>query len=407
MSKEDLSIGDEKVTADDFIQQQNEAADIVSKIESSVKITDADKKKADARAKDELDDAQEVMNLASDLSAFISDKIDIDDIDGGIIDKFPTGLDLLDAIAGGGFGVGTFTMIIGNPGTFKSALMAQTIGAGQKKYNGRMLATYHDSEHSMTQDRLSNMGATRPIPKVYSDVTVENVFQTIECVAAFKQLRNIIDVPAVVAWDSIANTSTAKERTTDDINQTIGLKARLLSGLFPRYIPKMAKNKISLIAVNQLREKLDMGMFSQPADLQHMGNKDIPGGQALKFNAFHLLHLRNRGDIKFDQYGFNGIKLEAHFVKNKFFQPNIPVMLIVDFNTGVSNFWSNYQFLCDNKRIKAGAWNNFESDALKNSWRTKDAKEMHENDEAFRIKFDTEVKETIDREIIVKYSVKK
>jgi len=74
MSKEDLSIGDEKVTADDFIQQQNEAADIVSKIESSVKITDADKKKADARAKDELDDAQEVMNLASDLSAFISDK---------------------------------------------------------------------------------------------------------------------------------------------------------------------------------------------------------------------------------------------------------------------------------------------------------------------------------------------
>jgi hypothetical protein len=90
------------------------------------------------------------------------------------------------------------------------------------------------------------------------------------------------------------------------------LKARLLSALFPRYLPKMKENKISLIAVNQLREKMAMGPYSPAADLKYLGSdKEMPGGQSIKYNAFHLLLLKNLGDIKFDQYGFNGIKLEA------------------------------------------------------------------------------------------------
>ena len=59
----------------------------------------------------------------------------------------------------------------------------------------------------------------------------------------------------------------------------------------------MKANKISLIAVNQLRDNMAIGPYGPPADLQHMGGKDIPGGQAAKFNAFHLLFLKNRGDI--------------------------------------------------------------------------------------------------------------
>lgn len=404
MSTNEVSIGDNKTqTNKDFQKQDKEIKDTIGSIESSVIVTDEDKEKLKKKKEKKLTADEEIQQLSSDLAAFISDKIDIDQGEGNI-ERFPTGIDVLDAIAGGGFGVGTFTQIVGNPGTFKSALLGSIIAAGQKKFDGRMLVTFHDSESAMTRERLSQLGVRKPEINPYDDVTVESIFKTIEAISAFKKSRDIVDVPSLIAWDSIANTSTEKERTTDDINQTIGLKARLLSGLFPRYLPKMRANKISLIAVNQLREKLDMGQFSAPADLAHMGNKDVPGGQAVKFNSFHLLFLRGRGDLKYDQYGINGIKLEAFFVKNKFFRPYVPVILLVDFNTGVSNFWTNYNFLVDNKRLTAGAWNSLLAYPDK-KFRTKDAPEVYKTDKKFKDIFDKEVRETIQREIVDRNSI--
>ncbi len=399
MKNDDFILGDDTTKLNDIQIQEEIATTTAIEISNSVKITDDDVKKVEStpRSKNEED---EIFQLTADLSAFIKEKIDIKN-DCPNIDKFPTGIDILDAIAGGGFGVGTFTMIVGNPGTFKSSLLGQTIAAGQRKFNGKMLATYHDSENSMTQDRLFQMGVNRPKLTPYDDISVESIFQTIEAMAAFKQLHKMEDRPSVIAWDSIANTDTKKgiESEEVDINKTVGLKARILSQLFPRFIPKMKKYNISLIAVNQLREKLDMGMFSQPNDLQHMGNKDIPGGQAVKFNAFHLLFLRNGGDLKFEQYGFNGIRLKAWFIKNKFFRPNVEVTLLVDFNKGVSNFWTNYNFLVDNKKIKAGAWNTILGYDEK-KFRTKDALEIYNTDPKFRQMFDKSVQETIQTVLI-------
>ena len=402
---EQTSIGDQKIqppllTPEQMAQQQKEMQEAVSKVETSIKITEKDKEKFEKKAKTEQ---EEIDSLQNDLCSFLQDKIAIANDDGGIIEKFPTGIDVLDAIAGGGFGVGTFTMIVGNPGTFKSALLGSVIAAGQKKYNGKMLAIYHDSESAMSTERLSNLGVNRPKIKPYDDVTVENVFKSIEGISAFKQLKKLTDLPTIVAWDSIANTCTEKDKTTDEINQTMGWKQRMISGLFPRYLPKMKANKISLIAVNQLRDNMAIGPYGPPADLQHMGGKDIPGGQAAKFNAFHLLFLKNRGDLKIEQYGFAGIKLEASFIKNKFFRPNIPINLLVDFNSGISNFWTNYNFLSDNSRMQTGAWN-FLVALPDKKFRTKDAIELYNNDAQFKSIFDKEVKETIDREIIKKYS---
>jgi len=391
-----------KLTAAKLKEQDVVAAQVVAQVVNSVVITEEDKEKAEAAievAKVSTEEEQ-IFQLTADLSEFIEEKIDIKN-DNSRIERFPTGIDLLDAIAGGGFGVGTFTMIVGNPGTFKSSLLGQTIAAGQRKYGGKMLATYHDSENGMTTERLEQMGVNHPKLVPYDNVSVESIFQTVEAISAFKQERKIVECPSVIAWDSIANTDTKKgiESEDVDINKTVGLKARVLSQLFPRFLPKMRSSNISIIAVNQLREKLDMGMFSAPNDLQKLGNKDIPGGQAVKFNAFHLLFLRNRGDLKFEQYGFNGVKIEASFVKNKFFRPHVPITLMVDFNRGVSNFWTSYQFLVDNKRIKSGAWNYILGYDEK-KFRTKDAYPLYHNDEKFKTIFDKTISELIESVII-------
>jgi hypothetical protein len=179
----------------------------------------------------------------------------------------------------------------------------------------------------------------------------------------------------------------------------------LLAALFPRYLAKMKENKISLIAVNQLREKMAMGPYAAAADLRWMGDKEMPGGQSLKYNAFHLLLLKHAGDIKMEQYGFNGIKLEVKCIKNRFFAPNIPITLIVDFNRGISNFWSNYNFLVDAKKMQAGAWN-FLTAIPEVKFRTVDALEKYNtNEKGFKDVFDKEVQATIKTEIIDKYSI--
>lgn len=388
----------EKVLSDVNIDvsAQNEEINKVSKDISSIEITDKDKKIAISKKEED-----ECISLQDDLSNFISEKIDMSP-DDGVIEVLPTGIDILDAVLGGGFGVGTFTVIVGNPGTFKSALLGQIIGSAQKKFKGNVLSSYLDSENAMTTDRLATLGVVKPKIKPYTDITVEKVFKTVEAIAAFKELRKITDMPSIVAWDSIANTTTEKERTTDDVNQTLGLKARMLSYLFPKYIPKLRDNKISLIAINQLREKMDIGQFASANDLRYMGDKVMPGGQALKFNAFHLMLLKVRGDLKYEQYGFNGIMLDALCSKNKLFSPNVPVRMLVDFNCGISNFWTNYNFLVDTKRLKSGAWNSLIALPDK-KFRTKDAKDLYDNDGNFKKMFDEEVQNTIKVEILDKY----
>lgn len=397
---EEYNLNDEAINSKKS-EEDKMIKETIKEINTSVTITEEDKRKA-AEQKEKLasmKEDEEIAQLTADFSQFAADKISMKN-DAEDIGKIPIGIDLLNVIAGGGIGIGTFTMIVGNPGTFKSALLAQTIANTQKTFK-KSLSTYHDSENAMTKDRLYNMGVRNPQITPYDHVSVESIFKTIEAMASFKELRGLMDVPGIVAWDSIANTDTEKGIESDDtdINKTIGLKARILSQLFPRFLPKMKKHKISLIAINQLREKMDVGMFGSPNDLQHMGNKEIPGGQAVKFNAFHLLMLRNRGDLKFEQYGFNGIRLEAFFVKNKFFRPYVPVTLLVDFNKGISNFWSNYNFLVDNKRIKAGAWNTiFGYDEKK--FRTKDAHDLYNSDAKFKQVFDSAVKEVINSNFV-------
>ena len=145
-----------------------------------------------------------------------------------------------------------------------------------------------------------------------------------------------------------------------------------------------------------------MGQYAPAADLKYMGDKEMPGGQAIKFNAFHLVFLKNLGDIKYEMYGFNGVILEAKCIKNKFFAPNIPIKMIVDFNTGISNFWTNYAFLVDKNKIQSGAWN-FLVSIPEVKFRTKDTLENYNTNPKFKEMFDKEVKDTIKIEILDKY----
>ena len=350
-------------------------------------------------AKESKDGADE---LYSDLSSFLEKKLEIiPDLEEKQF--LPTGIDIVDAALGGGFPVGAFSMITGNPGSGKSMIAAKVVAASQIALNGKILASYLDSEEAMTKHRLSMLGIKHPEIDPYNNLTIEKVFRFVEGSVLFKAAKNI-DMPSLIIWDSIANTLSEKEHEVEDINQVIGYKARLLSALIPRALAKCAQNRIAIVAVNQLRDKVKIGQFAPANDLKFISQeKSIPGGNSIKFNAFHLIEMKVKKIIDPTKFGFDGMISKFKTIKNKQFSPNIELEIVASFTHGFSNFWTNYRFLRDNKRLEAGAWNKLVALPEK-KFRTKDAHQLYKSDEEFKKFYDEAVKETIQTEIIDKYT---
>lgn len=349
---------------------------------------------------------EKTMDLYMEFSSFLEDKTNIKS-DTGIKDTIPSGIDLLDTILGGGFAIGAMEVIVGNPGSGKSMLAIQAMGNAQKMYKGNILTAMLDSEEATTTIRLANLGVRYPKIKPYNDITVEKVFKFLEGMCLYKEMKGIIDTPSFVIWDSVANTLSQKEREVEDINSVIGYKGRLLSLLIPKYLAKLANYNICLIAVNQLRDQIQIGNFTPAKELKYMSSgKTMPGGNSFKFNAFHLLEMKAKESTNVDKFGFDGYFAEVYCVKNKLFSPNIKINIAGNFVTGFDNFWTNYRFLAENKRITTGAWNylvNLPGVKL----RTKDAKETYEKNNIFKEAFDKEVQDTLKVEIIDRYTVTK
>jgi RecA/RadA recombinase len=347
---------------------------------------------------------QKTKDLYMEFNSFLEDKTDITS-DTGIKDTLPTGIDVLDAIMGGGFAIGSMGVITGNPGSGKTMLGIQTMGSAQVKYNGNILVSMLDSEEATTTIRMSNLGVKNPKIKPYNDITVEKVFKFLEGLCLYKEMKGIIETPSIVMWDSVANTLSQKEREVEDINSVIGYKGRLLSLLIPKYVSKLSLYNICLITINQLRDVIQIGNFAPAKELKYMSQgKTMPGGNALKFNAFHLIEMKAKGTATRDKYGFDGYFAEVSCVKNKLFPPNIKINIAGNFVTGFSNFWTNFQFLTENKRMVTGAWN-YLADLPNVKIRTKDAEETYNSNPLFKEAYDKAVKETIQTEIIEKYNI--
>jgi len=384
-----------------------ETKEILESVKVDIKKEPVKKNKVTSEVKEtEVDKTQ---SLYDEFNSFLEDKTDII-ADIGVKQVISTGIDLMDAILGGGFAVGALNIIVGTPGTGKTMLAIKTLGQGQVQYEGKLIGAFLDAEEATTTLRLSNLGVRFPKIKPYVDITVEKVFKFIEGLSVFKQEKKISETPSVVIWDSIANTLSEKERQTDDPNTVIGYKARLLSILVPKYLAKCAKNNICFLAINQLRDKLDMGMFSAPNDLKFMtASKTMPGGNVLKFNAFQLVEMKVKSVIAegkaedSNKYGFEGVIVKAKCVKNKLFSPNVEIELVGSFTQGFSNFWTNYNFLKLTKRLNSGAWNSLTTLPEK-KFRVKDAKTTYDTDPEFKEAWDKLVVETIKTEIVDKYN---
>ena len=395
---------EEESVEDLYDKQQATSVEDLKKSFDSLKV---DAKKEDLKEIEEKVKKKAITNdaekLYEEFSTFLEQKAGITS-DKTVKEAIPTGIDLLDAILGGGFVIGAMSIIVGAPGSGKTMLAIQTLASGQKILEKEIIGAFLDSEEATTGIRLSNLGVRNPKINPYADVTVEKVFKFIEGLCLFKELKKMVDNPSVVIWDSIANTLSQKERETEDINSVIGYKARLLSFLIPKYVAKCSSYNIAFIAINQLRDVLQLSQFSPAKDLKFMSHtKDMPGGNSLKFNAFQLVEMKVKKAMLSDQYGFDGIIASVKTVKNKLFAPNIEIEIAGSFTTGFSNYWTNYINLVKTKKLKAAGWSYLIS-LPETKFRTKDSIKLYETNPIFKEHFDKASKDAIN-ELVSKYEI--
>lgn len=346
--------------------------------------------------------SEEIQQIYHEISSFVEVKAEMVE-DSGIKGIIPTNLKLLNAILGGGFIIGGLSTVIGNPGCGKTMLIIQSMGNAQLHYEGKIFTAMIDSEYATTTERMANLGIRYPKIKPYSDdITVEKVFKYLETICLFKEEKGISSIPHVIGWDSIANTQTEKEKHASDPKEVIGYRGRVYSLLLPGYIAKCSKYNICLLSVNQIRDAVQMGPFPTASDLKFMNqNYTVPGGKALKFNAFHFLEMRQHNMTKKDieKYGREGLMAEIMAVKNKLFRPKIPIKVMGDFTRGFSDFWTNYVFLVDHDWIKPGAWNTLINYPTK-KFRTKEAEQIYKIDADFKKAYDEAIDSAIYEQII-------
>ena len=410
MNIEDLTLSESDVQPSIPPTNENEVKSILDsvKLKTDEEVREEKKKgkrgptpKVTVSTKDTPDKTQE---LYEEFNAFLVDKADIIP-DSGVKQVIPTGIDLLDAILGGGFAIGALNIVVGQPGSGKTMVAIQTMGNGQQIYNGDIIAAFLDSEEATTTSRMSNLGVRNPKIKPYNDITVEKVFKFIEGLCLFKEQKKIIDVPSIVIWDSIDNTLSQIEREAEDVISVLGYKSRLLSLLIPKYIAKLAKYNICLIAVNQLRDVIQIGPFTAAKELKFMTTgKDMPGGNILRYNAFQLLEMKVKSSTDPGKVGFEGIIAKVKAVKNKLFSPNVEIEIVGNFVTGFDNFWTNYNFLVETKRLQSGAWNYLITMPEK-KFRTNQAFELYSTDQDFKAEFDKITKQAIQEDILSRNDV--
>jgi len=163
---------------------------------------------------------------------------------------------------------------------------------------------------------------------IYVDThCTEEVFSVIESTITKAKTVLAKDLPILVVWDSIAATSPKAELEGEYEDNTMGLQARVLSKGFRKLTGVIGKNNVTLLCINQLREKLG-GYGGDPYV--------SPGGKALPFHASVRIRLTGEGSQLKDKNGnIIGIRVPLNIIKNKVAAPFRKVSLEIRFGKGV------------------------------------------------------------------------
>ena len=280
--------------------------------------------------------------------------LDTDDVPTNVEGWIGTGSDMLDIAIGNransGFPVGRIVEITGLEQSGKSLLSTHSLANTQAKGG---VAVLIDTETAVSREFMEAIGVDTSKLLYVSADSVEQIFEYIETIIE-KVRANNKDKFVTIVVDSVAAASTEKELDADYGKDGYATdKAIIISKAMRKITNMIAREKITLIFTNQLRQKLNAMAFSDPWTTS--------GGKALAFHASVRLRLKNVGTIKVKDKGGKdrvvGIKVRAQVVKNRMGPPLRAADFDIFFDRGIDNYGSWLGVLKDNSLVKqSGAW---------------------------------------------------
>lgn len=272
---------------------------------------------------------------------------------GIIMPHTSTGIPSVDygVIGIGGIPRGRIIEIYGPESAGKTTFALEVVAEEQRT---GALAAFVDAEHALDPNYAKKLG-----------VDVENLFvsqpdsgeQALETVIALVESKAV----SIVVVDSVAALTPQAELDGEMGDSHMGLQARMMSQAMRKLRGICAINQVTVIFINQIREKIGV-MFGSP--------ETTTGGKALKFYSSLRFDVRRIGGEpgKIMSAGvLIGHKMKIKAVKNKVGSPFRETIVNVIYGKGVDRFFDTVMFAKDVGAIEtAGAWYRFKGENLGN-----------------------------------------
>ena len=219
-----------------------------------------------------------------------------------IVTGYPTGALVLDHQIGtmGGIPRGRLTEVYGPPAAGKTTLAIATIATAQRE-NPEFKAVFLDAENAVDVEYMSRCGVDLTRLIISRPEWAEQAFAIAE-----KAIRS--GEYGIVVVDSVPALSPLAEMNGDVGDAHVGLLPRLMSQFLRRTAFAIRASGVSLVLINQVRDKISRVPFPQ---------LETPGGYALKHHASLMIFLRNAGEIKTSSGESLGSKIAFTVKKNK------------------------------------------------------------------------------------------
>lgn len=243
-----------------------------------------------------------------------------------------------------GGGMKSFIELYGPPSSGKTSMAIETLAYNQKM-DPEFIGAWLETEGSVTKEIIELHGVDLNRLVYWNQEDVDNAESALDVI------RSLVSSGAVdlVIINSIAGLA-PKVETEDDLEkQNIALVARLLSKFFRVITGPANKNKVTMVFINQVRDKVGT-MFGNP--------ETTTGGRAIPFYMSQRVRMNSIKIMASDPIkDTEGVKISCIVQKNRFGYPGAKTTYYANYKTGIDNIVVLPTLLQEAGIVRqAGAW---------------------------------------------------